>query len=243
MRRFIYIAGEKGFIKGSTGVVMVIIAAFAFAGCAGGRTATPGMTAYVLEHPEIRQSLSADDTLTSDTLTVLRFTATEACHGNSMLYRSSPYERAAYRYHRWKVSPAVMVTNYLAEDLLRGRIFRAVFTDYSYEKSRYHLEGRVMDCIEIIEAGRREVFLEFSAVLIDTNRKEAENRILFQNTYQHRRSIKGGGPAGTAAAMSEALAVLSEGLKLDILSVLGEGGSSGGDSLLYGRPKEKNEQP
>lgn len=210
----------KLFFTGAAPAIMVLTALLVISGCAGGRPATPGVTGYVFEYQEPRVSLSEGFPLTRDTVTVLRFTAAEHCRGTAMIYRSGTFRRGACHYHRWEHSPADMVTEYLAATLLDARMFNALFVDYSYEKSRFHLEGRVTDCLEVIDGESRKAVLRFTAAFLDTVPKNPSERVLFQNTYSREKAIAGDGPAGLAAAMSEIMAVLSKQLAGDIGAAL-----------------------
>lgn len=224
----------KVLFTGAASAVMVLAALLVLSGCAGGRPATPGVTAYVLEYPEPLKFLPEEPSLTQDTVTILRFNAAEHCRGSAMIYRSGPFRRAAYHYHRWGHSPADMVTDYLASTLLEARIFNALFVDYAYEKTRYHLEGRVIDCIEVVDNGSRRAVLRFTAALLDTARESPGERLLFQNIYGRDMVIPGEGPAGLAAAMSEIMAMLSVQLAEDIGTVLR-------DEIASGRPARPGE--
>lgn len=212
---------------GAASAVMVLAALFVLSGCAGGRPATPAVTSYVLEYQEPRRFPQEEPPLAGDAVTILRFAAAEHNRGSAMIYRPGPFRLAAYHYHRWAHSPADMVTDYLAAALLEARLFNALFVDYAYEKTRYHLEGRVIDCLEVVDDGSRRAVLRFTAALLDTARKTPPERVVFQNTYHRDMVITGDGPAGLAAAMSEIMAMLSKQLTGDIEAALRAGIASG----------------
>ncbi|MCK9229978.1 MAG: ABC-type transport auxiliary lipoprotein family protein [Syntrophales bacterium] len=211
---------RKNFFRAAIPAVMAVTVLLVISGCAGGRTATPEIAGYVLEQPELGVSPSRGTPLTQDTVAVLRFTAAHHCRGNAMIYRSAPFRSAAYHYHRWKDSPADMVTEYVASTLLDAHMFKALFVDYAYEKSRYCLEGRLIDCHEEIDHGSRKAVLRFTATFLDTLPKSVPERVLFQNTYSREKIIAGDGPAGLVEAMNEVMAALAQQLVEDIRVVL-----------------------
>ena len=90
---------------------------FLLSGC--GKPPLP-VEKYILEYssPEIGARPQLDQSLT-----VAQFAVAQAFNTSDMVYRPSPYQSEVYRYHRWRVNPGYLVTDYLIRDL---RILPAV---------------------------------------------------------------------------------------------------------------------
>lgn len=205
-------------------LAMVIIAMYlSLGGCLSPSSPPPEITRHVLEPSRWEDAASRVAPLSNDTVTVARFSAAETCRGTAMLYSASSWKRSAYRYHRWYVALPEMVTDIFVDDLSRSQLFQAVFTDHTYEKSRYYLEGRVTDCIEYVEHGKRRAVFGFTATFIDGNEKPASRRVIFQKEYRNEELIHGGLPSDLAKAMSASMTLLSEQLISDMADHLDRG--------------------
>ncbi len=189
------------------------------AGCIGGRSAERSITFYVLEY----EAPNASGTpLCGDAVTVLRFSAAELYNGTAMLYRTGPYRRTAYHYYRWKVTPAAMISNLLYRDLSQSGLFAAVRTELSYEKSRYLLEGHVMEFLEIDEGEKRSALLGVTITISDSSKKEAARSICLQKDYRIAVPFDEETPEGLVRAMSRAAETLSKELRKDIKATLSD---------------------
>ncbi len=205
-------------------LAMVITAlCLSLGGCLSPSSPPPEITRHVLESSRWEVPATGDAPLSEDAITVARFSAAETCRGTAMLYSASAGERSAYRYHRWHASLPEMVTDFLVDDLSRSSLFQAVFTDHTYEKSRYYLEGRVTECLEYVEDGRRRAVFGFTATFIDGNEKPASRRVVFQREYRKEELIQGNVPSDLAKAMNATMAILSEELVGDMADYLERG--------------------
>ena len=209
--------------QGSVLTMVIIAVCLSLGGCLSPSSPPPEITRHVLESSRWEDAATRSAPLSEDTITVARFSAAEACRGTAMLYSLNAGERSAYRYHRWHVTLPEMVVDFLVDDLSRSLLFQAVFTDHTYEKSRYYLEGRVADCLEYVEDGQRRAVFGFTATFIDGNEKPASRRVIFQKEYRNEELIQGELPSDLAKAMSASMALLAEQLINDMADHLDRG--------------------
>jgi ABC-type uncharacterized transport system auxiliary subunit len=168
---------------------------------------------YVLEYPSPEISgLSLIDT----TIKVERFSEVSAFSTSAMIYRPEPFKLEAYQYHRWRVHPADLVTDFVVRDLKKAALFRAVFSYPDQQDGRFILEGGVEEFLETDEKNQREALLALSITLLDSSAREIPNRILFQKRYRFLIPIEENTPRGLAKGMSQAMQKFSESLIRDI---------------------------
>src|SRR6185369_11866182 len=121
-------------------LAMAAAIVFLLSGCFGGGQPGRAMEQYALEYqPDVPQEFS----MLPETITVERFTSALQYSTTAMVYQEEPYQSNQYLYHRWRVNPADLVTDYLMRDLRSAGMFRGVFNHRSSEPSRYLLAGDV----------------------------------------------------------------------------------------------------
>ena len=173
-------------------------------GC-GGSPAT--VHRYLLEYPPpVVQVPGTLDTA----LTVEPFTADEAFNSTAMVYRPSANVRNSYRYHRWRVDPGSMVTDFIIRDFRQSRLFRAILTRGSAGESRFRLEGSVEEIQEINYGGNWEAALTLNITLLDLRDPNLSSRVVFQKTLRAVEPIPEKTPSGLARAASMAMQRLSQ---------------------------------
>jgi ABC-type uncharacterized transport system auxiliary subunit len=133
----------------------------------------------------------------------------QAYNTTSMIYQPAPFEREAYKYHRWRVNPGYLVTDYLVRDLRHSGLFKAVFTSESSEKNRFVLEGGVEDFQEVDGPDGWQASLALVVTLLDTSAEEAPQKVVFQKRYGMREPMVARTPQGLAESMSRAMERLS----------------------------------
>lgn len=173
-------------------------------GC-GGSPAT--VHRYLLEYPPpvVRVPATLDVALT-----VVPFTVDEAFNSTAMLYRPSPNVSDSYRYHRWRVDPGSMATDFIIRDFRQSRLFRAILTRGSAGESRFRLEGSVEEIQEINSPGGWQAALTLSITLLDMRDPDLSTRLVFQKTLQRLEAIPEKTPAGLARGVSRAMQQLSQ---------------------------------
>ena len=196
-------------------LAMAAAGVFLLSGCFGGQ---PGrMTEqYAFDYAPPEQKAL---TMLPETITVERFSAAQLYNSTAMVYQEGPGQRDQYVYHRWRINPADLVSDYLLRDLRSANLFKGVFNYRSSESSRFQLEGDVEEFQELIEKEDHRAIVSLNATLIDTARTGLPDRILFQKNYMIEEPIEENNPAGMAKGMSQAMAKVSKLLLSDIFSM------------------------
>ena len=156
---------------------------------------------YLLDYP----SPALKGTPLNAGLKVDRFQVAQAYNTTSMVYQPGAFEREAYKYHRWRVNPGYLVTDYLARDLRQSGLFQAVFTYESSEKPRFALEGGVEDFQELDDSDGWKASLALIVTLLDTTQEEVPQKVVFQKSYRVTEPMVERTPKGLAESMSRAL--------------------------------------
>ena len=137
-------------------------------------------------------------------------------NSTAMVYREEPSQRNQYLYHRWRVNPADLVSDYLLRDLRSANLFQGVFHHRSNESGRFLLTGDVEEFQEYIGKENHQAIIALNVTLLDTARPGLPERILFQKNYRIAEPIDEKSPAGLAKGMSRAVAMVSKLLLSDI---------------------------
>ncbi|MEW6659501.1 MAG: ABC-type transport auxiliary lipoprotein family protein [Thermodesulfobacteriota bacterium] len=184
--------------------------ALVLAGCG-----KPPVTVYkhLLEYPSPEAPRRAQ---VPDGLKVELFSVAQAYNSPAMVYRPASHQSEAYRYHRWRVNPGQMVTDFLLRDLRHAGLFKAVFPYDSTGKTRFQLEGAVEEFQEVDSGDNWTAVLAVNVTLLDTTKEEITQRVLFQKNYRAAAAIIHRTPQGLAAAMSQAMQKLSAAIISDI---------------------------
>lgn len=182
-------------------------------GCVGVRQSPPVTEQYVLEY----EAPPYEGTVTCcDTVTVERFSIAPAYSGTDMVYRTAPFVRGMYHYHRWRVNPADMVTDLLSRDIQQSGLFSGVFSYNDYEKTGYRLGGHIREFFKKNQQGRETTVLEVTIVLLDASQRNTSRMIVFQKVYHAEVLLTEDSPSAYAAGMSNALKMVSKSLLNDL---------------------------
>jgi ABC-type uncharacterized transport system auxiliary subunit len=168
---------------------------------------------YLLEYPApvLRASAPLDESLK-----VERFAVAQAFNTTAMVYRPDPLQSATYKYHRWRVNPGSLVSDYLIRDFRYSGRFKAVLSDETTSSHRFLLEGGVEEFQEVDGPDGWKAALALSVTLLDLNRKEITKRVVFQKSYRAEEPLTAKTPAGLAQGMSRALESLSPQIVADV---------------------------
>jgi len=188
-----------------TGATLMLWLSLTFLLSACGKPPLP-VEKYILEYssPEIGARPQLDQSLM-----VEQFAVAQAFNSSDMVYRPSPYQSEVYRYHRWRVNPGYLVTDYLIRDLRNSRLFRGVFLGPSSGNSRYQLEGTVEDFQELDEPDGWKASLAINVTLLDTVQELMPQRVVFQRNYRAVEPLDQKTPHGLAQGMSQAMKSIS----------------------------------
>ena len=137
----------------------------------------PLIRQYVLEYypPVPQASLKIDEAIK-----VNKFAVAEPYNTTAMVYSPGPLQRETYKLNRWRVNPGFLITDYLVRDLRHGGLFQAVFTESDMGKSRFRLEGGVVEIQELDEPDGWKAALALTVTLMDLDETEITRRLIFQ---------------------------------------------------------------
>jgi cholesterol transport system auxiliary component len=188
---------------------------------------------YVLEYPPPAVTrVSQLDT----GIKVELFAVDEAINRPEMVYKVNPYKTGVYQYNRWRTDPGYLVTDYLTRDLRDSRLFKAVFPYDRSGQARFHLEGGVVEFQENDMPGPWQAALTLNITLLDTDKENIAERVVFQRTYQAQEPMPARTPQGLAEAMSSAMQQLSKKIIDDVYrAVKARSGADKGPPDEYGR--------
>jgi ABC-type uncharacterized transport system auxiliary subunit len=149
-------------------------------------------------------------------LKVELFSVAQAFNTPDMVYRPNSYQSETYRYHRWRVNPGQLVTDFLLRDLRQSGLFKAIFAYDRTVKTRFQLEGAVEEFQEVDTGDVWTAVLAVNITLLDTTKEEITQRVLFQKNYRAAESIIHRTPQGLVAAMSQAMQKMSASIISDV---------------------------
>lgn len=168
---------------------------------------------YILEYPS--PAVTASPKI-DEVIKVELFSVAQVYNSPAMIYQPAPLKSEAYHYHRWRVNPGNMVTDYLLRDLRNSGLFKAALPAGSAGKTKFLLEGGVEEFQEIDEADGWKAALALNITLLDLSRRELTERVVFQKNYRAVEPLTEQTPQGLAQGMSRAMQRLSRQIITDI---------------------------
>jgi ABC-type uncharacterized transport system auxiliary subunit len=142
-------------------------------------------------------------------LKVELFSVAQTLNTHAMVYQPRPYRSQSYNYSRWRANPGYLVTDYLIRDLRESGLFKAVFAPDSGGKHRFKLEGGVEEFQELDSPGTWQACLALTVTLLDTDKQELPQRVVFQKHYRVLEPLPEKTPQGLAQGMSRAMEQVS----------------------------------
>ena len=200
---------RTGFIRPGP-VCLVALGALIWLGCGKAPTL---VQKYILEYPAPGRE---GKTKIDEALKVELFAVAQAYNSTAMVYRPTPFKSEAYTYHRWRVNPGNLVSDYLVRDFRSAGLFKAVFSGGRGDPSRFVLEGGVEEFQEVDAPEGWQAVLILNLTLLDTNYQEIPQRVVFQKNYQALEPMPEKTPGGLAQGMSRALEKLSGQIQADV---------------------------
>jgi cholesterol transport system auxiliary component len=161
---------------------------------------------YLLEYPA--PELPRRPPVT-EALKVELFSVAQAFNTPAMVYRPTIYQSEVYSYHRWRVNPGNLVTDYLLRDLRHSGLFKAIFSYDSSTKARFMLEGGVEEFQEVDEGDTWRGTIDLNIILLDTSKEEVTQKVVLQKNYSASEPLIDKTPQGLADAISRAMQKLS----------------------------------
>ena len=157
---------------------------------------------------------------------VERFQVAPVYNTSKIIYRQRSFTRDAYTYHMWQANPGDLVSYFLARDFQQSLVFKAVVAHNAGLLSTHILRGTVDEFYEHDGKDYWEAVLAVSITLMVNNEPDISNSVLFQKSYSARKACSQKNPRALAAAMSEAMANISEKIITDVYNFLAEDCSS-----------------
>ncbi|MBU0480404.1 MAG: membrane integrity-associated transporter subunit PqiC [Proteobacteria bacterium] len=140
---------------------------------------------------------------------VERFTTAPDLNSGRIIYRSDPYKREAYIYHRWRSSPGDLVRYLLARDLSASGLFAAVFTNASNLKSSIAIEGVIDEFYEWDSDDDTEAVISISVTVLTDQEESLQRLIVLQEKFTSRQPCRERSAPALVEAMSRAMADIS----------------------------------
>jgi cholesterol transport system auxiliary component len=142
-------------------------------------------------------------------LKVELFSVAQTFNTHAMVYQPRSYQSQSYNYSRWRANPGYLVTDYLIRDLRESGLFKAVYGPDSGGRHRFKLEGGVAEFQELDTAGVWQASLALTVTLLDTDKEELPQRVVFQKNYRVLEPLPEKTPRGLAQGMSRAMEQVS----------------------------------
>ena len=190
-----------------------LIGALALSACGSAR-----YPAYYTLHLEpSTQAAASERGLGSLTIMELRC-PDYLCEGR-IVYRPTPTEVSFYQYHRWAVSPRVMVAKHLGQ-LVRARsLFTSVLDDESRMATDFVLTGTLERLEEVDEARQVAALFTISAQLVGTR----TGAVVWSGTATQRVPVEQRDVAGVVNGLATAVRATVDRLVTDMELELGRG--------------------
>lgn len=194
-------------------VTFLIICFFIFQGCANSGKPHYDVESYLLNYtaPTFKNEIKLDKTIR-----ISRFTIAAAYNSQNMIFRTNDYNVDFFNYNRWAVNPADMVADILLCDMQESGLFRAVFSRYAVEETRFIIQGGINDFYLRIGDNGKVAVIAMEITLKDSQQKEATKKIVFQKKYSREETLTDQSPRGYCQAMSKALKNISQQITTDV---------------------------
>jgi ABC-type uncharacterized transport system auxiliary subunit len=197
--------------------LFLIVCFFVLQGCANSGKPRYEVENYLLDYPAptFENKVKLDTTIRFS-----RFTIASAYNTQNMIFRTDNYTLDFFNYNRWAVNPADMTADTLLRDMQASGLFRAVFSRYTVEETRFLLQGGINDFFLRIEKNGKVAVISMEITLKDSLRQEATKRIVFQKKYSREEALTDQSPHGYCQAMSKALKNISQQITTDVYEAI-----------------------
>ncbi len=203
----------RGSSRGKSVVSLFIVALMAAVVLAGCGKPPNLITRFILDYPP--PAVGRLGPLDAG-IKVELFSVDEVINRPEMVYRVNPYKTGVYQYNRWRTDPGHLVTDYLTRDLRDSRLFKAIFAYDRSGEARFHLEGGVSEFQENDMPAPWQAVLAVNVTLLDTDRENIAEKVVFQRRYQAQETMAAKTPEGLAEAMSTAMEQVSKRIINDV---------------------------
>jgi len=197
---------------------------FLLGACSSGLKSSVAIRHYALEYasPAFKDSGPVSESIRVEPLSIVR-----SFSNAPMVYRSRPCVYSDDFYNRWKVKPSVMISDLLRRDMKSAALFGGVYSGGDAESGDYTLGGVIEEFYEQEEKDGSRAVLALNVTLLNTNRRNAGGRLVFQRDYRSVQFMDKSDAESMARAMSKAMETLSKEIILDTYMAIRQKGDAG----------------
>lgn len=193
-------------------LVLATITIAATTGCISLRQPAPEVRSYRLDYPP---PILGGLRRLPVTLRIAPLSTNAVYDRLAIVYRDDPYSTGSYLADRWGASPGQMVADLLARDFASSGLYRAVQQGPSALVSDYQLGGQIEELEEREVAGICAAHARLRFLLLRTAVGPTPP-VLLQTTYDDDEPCDCADVRAFVAAMSRAMARISERLQRDV---------------------------
>jgi ABC-type uncharacterized transport system auxiliary subunit len=166
-----------------------------FAGCGPGKYAK----SYVLTFPSTAPSPPPAPAIRG-ALAVHEFECPHYLCEGRIVYRPTAEEIGFYEFHRWAMNPRSMITQFVADSIRSGALFKSVALQQPGAQPEYVLNGNIERLEEVDQGGDVRAVCTISAQLVDTKTKS----IIWSHTASQTVPVQSRNVAGVVSSLSAA---------------------------------------
>jgi cholesterol transport system auxiliary component len=197
--------------------LVTLLVIFILSGCVSTKSPSATIAYYTIEYdPPVVNNHPPLPVV----LRIERFTVAPLYNSSNMVFRQAAFKRDAYSYHRWRANPADLATHFLSRDLKTSGYFAGVYDTRTRFRSTHAIEGSVDEFFENDSNGAWEAVLAMTVTLVAEREPDMSKAILLQRHYRISEPCEQKNPGAVAAAMSRAMAKISEMMMADIYNAL-----------------------
>ncbi len=153
-------------------------------------------------------------------LRVERFSAAPAYGTDRMVYRARKFDLGTYYYHRWRASPADLVSYFLTRDLQQSGLFKAVSPAATTMPHTHVVDGTVDEFLEWDTGRGWQAVITLHVSLVAAREPDIGKGLLFQERFAARYPCDDKQPRAVARAMGLAMADISRQVAIRIHQAL-----------------------
>lgn len=163
---------------------------------------------------------------------VKRFSVAPPYNTTRMIFRQDSFKRDEYIFHRWRVNPGDMVTDFFARDVREAGLFLAVLPYDGAGSSDFLITGSVDEFLELDTEKTWIARLAVTFVLLAEGERDATKKLVMQKSYRTETEFPAKTPQAFAEAMSRSMAHISKMAVSDMYRALTE---KSGDRIKIGQ--------
>jgi ABC-type uncharacterized transport system auxiliary subunit len=209
--------GVRGHWKKPIVWAVAALSVAAFSGCLLSRTPAREIRYFTLEYEAPGPSAAAP---LPAVVRVSLFGAAPEYDTRNMVYQDGAFARNQDTYNRWRARPGDMAVFFLARDISRSGLFRAVTTLDGAVTPTHVLEGMVTEFFERESAGKSEAVVGLAVTLVEAGQADLAKQVALSKEYHAVVPMDDRSASGAAAAMSKAFAQVSGELRRDMRQAL-----------------------